>query len=576
MSAYRFESKDRSVEEVVFGVKKLRVPQFQRPYTWSEDQCADMWSDLIDEEFVFFGQFILNHENEQTEKYIDIVDGQQRITTMLILSALLRDEAKKIGADMVVETIQGALVSRADFSGPEFRVTISPTASDFFKKNIQSEDSDISKTPKISSEEESYIYKNYLFFKEKFCEVADGMTPGAKQDFIKKIFQTLRSSRVIATEIYDENDAYEIFESVNATGVDLSVADLLKNYLFKKIRVDGGTSGEVIERWNELVSNIKECDVDLVKFIRYYWLSKYQFVSESKLFRSIKNKQDLNAREFLEDLLEASRNLLDLRNPQEADFSGVAGSEKLKLALAGIKVMDVSQCYVFFLSLYRNRNAFNTNWIRVFEIVEKFNYLYHAVSKQPANKVERLYHEYAIKIEALVRSDLRNDKKSVGMETIINELRQRLIELVPQKEIFLNGFKKLNYKSKKDLCRYTLIKMERSAGLGSGEYELNLPSITIEHILPQKPGKDWGLTSSDVRQYVHNIGNLTLLGKKPNGTVQNKSIADKIQILKTATEIQLTLDLLKEIELTGSWDENSIDKRATSLAESAYSVVWKI
>ena len=61
--SFKFESKNQSLEETLFGINSLRVPQFQRPYTWEEDQCGDFWNDLVDDDSFFLGQFIFNYEN---------------------------------------------------------------------------------------------------------------------------------------------------------------------------------------------------------------------------------------------------------------------------------------------------------------------------------------------------------------------------------------------------------------------------------------------------------------------------------------------------------------------------------
>ena len=92
-------------------------------------------------------------------------------------------------------------------------------------------------------------------------------------------------------KVLDENVAYEIFESTNARGLDLSIADLLKNYIFRNIEQDNDTFLQAESFWNEMVANIDSTGDELKKFIRYYWLSKYQFLQYKPLFRGIKSLQ---------------------------------------------------------------------------------------------------------------------------------------------------------------------------------------------------------------------------------------------------------------------------------------------
>ncbi len=573
--AFKFESKDYSVEEALFGVHQLRVPQFQRPYTWEEDQCNDFWNDLIAGDSIFLGQFIFNYENYSKEKFVDIVDGQQRTTTILVLSAVFRDVAKSLGFDDVADVIQhNVMVARMNFEGPKYKVTVSPTLKHFFEKHIQDSNNIITdKTSYNKDTEEERVVKNYLYLKDSLLDFLKDMQHSVQIEEIKRLFELLKSTQVIITKIHDENDAYQIFESVNATGIDLNVSDLLKTFLFKKIKNEDGATKEVSEKWSEILENVS--NTELTKFIRYYWLSRQEdFVTESKLFKAITSTPAISSwKHFLSQLLENAKMYYDLRNPVDADFSAIDGGDKIKNALIGIKEMNITQCYVLLLCLYRNRERIETNWIRVFELVEKFNFIYHTVSKLPANKVEKLYQASAWRIEKLIQTETDQRALRVGIETEFNLITNKLKSFLPEKQVFINGFIELSYK-KKGICRYVLCKIEES--LGTKEYVLNQPNITIEHILPQKPGKDWSLTQSQIKGYVHNIGNLTLLGKKPNGTVQNKSIKEKIKILKEATEIKITQDLLSQIERKAVWNESLIKSRAEDLAKIAFDKIWKI
>lgn len=574
MNVKKFESRDYPIREALFGVNRLRVPLFQRPYAWEEDQCSDFWNDLVDDDSIFLGQFILNHENYQTEGYVDIVDGQQRTTTILILCAVFRDTAKALGYDDVASVIQdNAMVANRDFSGPQYQITVSPSLKNFFEDYIQSGEKIIDSSIVIASltPEEARVVKNYLSLKEKLDSILEGLAPSVKIGEIKKLFELLKAAQIIVTKIEDENDAFEIFESVNATGIDLNVADLLKNFLFKKVKEERGSTAGVADKWNEIVELVSESDIDLTKFLRYYWLSKYTFVSEAKLFRAIKNTNIISWTGFLQELHENAKLLSELRNPLDTDFSSIASGEKIKLALVGLKEMNITQCYVLLLAFYRNKDKIHTNWVKVFELIENFNFTYHTISRLPANRVEKLYQEYAGKLEELLKEEKKDEAIRVGAETLIKNLENKLKSLKPSKELFVLGFIELSYK-RKYLVRYVLTKIEESKG--TKEFTLNHPTITIEHVLPQKPGAGWDLTPAQIKGYVHNIGNLTLLGKKPNGTVQNKSIAEKVKILKDSTEIKITQELLAEIEGGEIWNESTINDRAKKLAELAYDKVW--
>jgi uncharacterized protein with ParB-like and HNH nuclease domain len=576
--SFNFESKNKSIEETLFGINSLRVPQFQRPYTWEEDQCSDFWNDLTDDDSFFLGQFILNYENKEKEGFIDIVDGQQRTTSILILCAVFRDKIKELGYHEDADVVQhNVMLGKKSFSGPVYKVLVSPTITNFFERYVQSGTEIIKSDTKHDSDEEKRVVKNYLFFKNQLDDyLKSATTASAQVELIKSIYNFLLKTQIIVTGIYDENDAYEIFESVNNTGIELGVADLLKNFLFKKIKIEeGGSVSDIMEKWSEILENVP--GTELTKFIRYYWLSKQrEFITEAKLFKAIKNHQEIQTgKQFLQELLDNAKIYYDLRNPLDADFSNIDHAEKVKNSLIGIREMNITQCYVLLLSIYRNRDKINTGWVRIFQLIEKFNFVYHAMSKLPANKVEKLYQEVAYKIEHVVNNEKNETALRIALETEFNNLSNKLKSLLPPKEIFVLGFMDLSYK-KKGLCRYVLSKIEESYGSDAQEFLLNQANLTIEHILPQKPGKEWNLTQSQIKNYVHNVGNLTLLGKKPNGAVGNKSIDEKIKILKESTEIKMTQKLMSDIELSGIWNEESIKLRSSELANLAFDKVWKI
>ena len=93
MSKFKFEAKDTKLKEVLFSStsSRIRIPRYQRPYAWTEEQVSEYWSDIISEDQAYFlGSFIFNKENED-DGFIDVIDGQQRILTSTIFIAVLRN-----------------------------------------------------------------------------------------------------------------------------------------------------------------------------------------------------------------------------------------------------------------------------------------------------------------------------------------------------------------------------------------------------------------------------------------------------------------------------------------------------
>ncbi len=569
-----FKSTDESLDASIFSTIRFRVPQFQRPYSWTEDQVNDFWDDLTGDGLGFFiGQFIFNFENFESTGFVDVIDGQQRITTITLFCVALREVAKSIGDLESAEIIQErSIAASKDFDGVKYRFVASPSIEVFFRDVIQDEENGEIVLDLAQNEEQKNIVKNYLILKQKIEESIGGLQREERVNQIRVLFNKIRSTKVILTKIFNEDDAFEIFETVNARGVELSVADLLKNYIFRKVKQEGRDIDDLQLKWTEIKDNLEDAEVDITKFLRYYWLSKYDFIPEKKLFREIKKKDFRSYFDVLEDLQKNSE-LLNALRTLNYDWDEVRNGEKIRCTLDGIRIMDVMQCYVLLLTLMRNITELPDSTWRVFQAVEKFNFLYHSISRQPANKVEKLYQSYAKTIEDVLALETENSSKQKDIQHIFDNLIQELRNLIPPYQVFLNGFRALSYK-KRALVNYCLARMEET--MGTEEKIINYSRVNIEHILPKNPGKDWNLSKKDIRKYVDNIGNLTLLGKKNNSRVGNKSIQDKIKILEDSTEIKMTKELLEDIKVNNSiWSEKEINARADKMAEEAYNYIWK-
>ena len=145
------------------------------------------------------------------------------------------------------------------------------------------------------------------------------------------------------------------------------------------------------------------------------------------------------------------------------------------------------------------------------------------------------------------------------------------------KELFLEKFDDIKYsnteKARKTIT-YILNKYENYLN-DVIEKNIDYDNVNIEHIIPQKP-ESWGLTRSEIRGYVHRIGNLTLISKRLNSQMGNIDLENKLPILKKSA-LKINEDLISDIEKNNNvWDEQSILERSNKLASIAYDEVWKI
>ncbi|MBI5685912.1 MAG: DUF262 domain-containing protein [Verrucomicrobia bacterium] len=569
-----FEAHDQPLESVLFSQNsKFRIPRYQRPYAWTEDQLADFWNDLNASDSPYFlGSFIFNLEPKAESGFVEVIDGQQRMLTVTILMAVLRDLVREIDPTLA-ERIQRQDIAIEDRNGKlSYRIECGDSTKPFFEKHIQDRDSKIlSSAP--NTPEEARIKANYDFLKIKVEEALTRCNTKEEQvGLIERLRKKVSELVVIQIQINSEEDAYEIFETTNARGVDLSIGDLLKNLIFKKIKAqeDRDFAKEV---WADILNDVQETSTELKRFIRYYWISKYALVTEKHLFREIK-KQTTDWQKLLEDLWAASASYNKLMEGERSEWVDVKHGARIYKSLTALKIMGVSQCYVLLLSILRNYQRLDTDPTRVFELIEKFTFNYSAICKLQANKVEKIYSAYARRIEDCVANE---PKKKVGgkIQSIFSQLEEELRQERPSYEVFKDSFDRVAYglsERSRQLAKYIL--SEINALETTGEHALDFDVVNIEHILPQNPCKEWGLSKKQIKGYVNKLGNLTLVGKTFNSKMGNRIIPEKIEAL-AESEIPMTQQLVKHLQGNGlKWDEADIEQRQAVFADVAYNKVW--
>ena len=578
-------SDTKSLGDIIFSNAKykVKIPKYQRPYSWGTQQIEEFWDDIVqDNPTYFLGPVIVNIEHRNGDDgFIEVVDGQQRLITSTILAAVIRDTYTLFGRSDLALTIQGNFISRKDLDNVDkgYRLTTGISTSDFFSEYIQKPNSNIGDSAP-STKEEKRIKDNYNSLKKLLEGHIDSETNTEnKIKKISKVRNTLNNLMVIEIEISNDSEAYEIFERVNNYGIDLSLSDLLKNHILKNV-----SNPDVAHKtWYEIEKNIQSSESEMKKFIRYHWLSKYRFKTEKQIYDDIKDQiKDYN--KFLDELYESSDLYLDILKGVKSDFedlkvNGKDISSKVYTVVIASRYMGISQDNVFYLSLIRNlnENKLIVNPSNFLLFLENFLFKYFAVSSLPANKVEKLFSKYAIELDNLCHSKKEDKFLKQDLNRMFDNFKGELRDLVPLKELFLEKFDDIKYsnteKARKTIT-YILNKYENYLN-DVIEKSIDYDNVNIEHIIPQKP-ESWGLTKEEIKGYVHRIGNLTLISKRLNSQMGNIDLENKLPILKKSG-LKINEDLIDDIESNNNiWNEKSILDRSKKLASIAYDEVWKI
>ena len=571
-----FKAEDRLMKDVLFANDvRFRIPRYQRPYSWGEDDVEELWNDLLQEDTLFIGSMIFNYEHQHNENYVDVIDGQQRLLSITVLEAVLRDVALLYDQNLsqLIQEFEIALKDR--HGNQDYRILCGDTTQPFFGNYIQKGNADI-RNARTTTAEERRIKANYSFFFNRVNANLDQLpTNEQKLASLKAIRTKLETLIVIHVRIDSEEEAYEIFETTNARGVDLSVADLLKNLVFKKIRVSDGADNAK-NKWEEMRTEIQATSTELTRFIRYYWISKHNPCPAKRLFREIK-RATTDWQGLLDDLHRDAGVFNDLYACNEADWMARRIHADTYRSLRAIKRMNFTISYIFLVRLFSNLQRLGLSPRSIVRTIERFTFLYSAVSRQPINKCEKVYSQHAKQLHEAVQVQDPKQRR-VAVEKVFAGLRNALIALVPAREVFKEAFMGIGYKNTQQARLFVgyILDTVNASIAPTNELLIDPNNVNTEHVLPQSPANGWGLSKSDVAPYVNLLGNLTLVDKRINSLAGNDGLAEKLDILDKS-ELPVTKALVREIRASGlSWGQAEIEHRQGRLAELAYDDLWKI
>ena len=551
------------------GNGKLYIPEYQRGYSWEEMQLDDFWIDLVqiyeentrDEHFL--GQVVIHKNKEDSKRYI--IDGQQRISTAIILLDILRTKFKEIAdsknnndANDDAEDINTRYIGRVSETKKEQYLSMGGVDKEFFIKYIQARgpiNYNDKKFEKKRLKPSNYnIFYASKFFEDKISKFITKKTPNEYIE-LNKLYQCLINQFILMTvETDDINEAYIIFESLNARGKALETADLLKNHILRKAHNDLSSATET---WNTIIDNLD--NIDPTKFIRYYWNSTKKFAREKDLFKSL--RKDISSQSDVNTLLSNLRSLskvcaaiLHPDDNKEFDLT------ELNERLLEMQKLDASS-YIPIIFALRLQNYSEEDINEVLKAIETLIVRNFVVSGLVANKYELEFAQIAKSISDKTWPP-NSDSSSSKMPTK-DDILKKLYSLMVSDEEFINNFRIFNSK-KNAVIRYLLRKIN-NFDINETKIVDDSNRVHVEHILPKKINDEWiNFNDEDHETYLWCLGNLTLLGQEYNNRAKNKGFDKKKEIYKKS-EIKMTRDLVS----IDDWTTFTIVKRQEDFAEIA-------
>lgn len=554
------------------GNEKLYIPEYQRGYSWEETQLDDFWLDLeqIYEENThdehFLGQVVIHKNKEDGKRYI--IDGQQRISTTIIFLDILRTKFKEIAdttnnndANDDSEDINAKYIGRISESKREQYLSMGGIDKEFFFEYVQKRgaiDYSDKKFDKKKLKPSNYnIFYACKFFNGKVNEFLE-KNESNQYKALNKLYQALINQFILMTvETDDINEAYIIFESLNARGKALETADLLKNHI---LRVAQSDLSSATETWNTIIDNLD--NIDPTKFIRYYWNSTKRFAREKDLFKElrtdIKTQSDVNT--LLANLRFLSKVCAAILHPDDnKDFDLTELNERL----IEMQKLDASS-YIPIIFALRLQNYSEEDINEVLKAIETLVVRNFVVSGLVANKYELVFAQIAKSISD--KTWPPNSEGESSKKPTKDDILKKLYSLMVSDEEFINNFRIFNSK-KNAVIRYLLRKIN-NFDINETKIVDDSNRVHVEHILPKKINDEWiNFNDEDHETYLWRLGNLTLLGQEYNNRAKNKGFDKKKEIYKKS-EIKMTRDLVS----IDDWTTFTIVKRQEDFAEIALKI----
>ncbi len=557
------KASETSLRNLLEGTKQFQIPLFQRPYSWKDKNWKALWEDLMslyNEEvkgFYFLGPIVTQSvpgTAEGISPFI-VIDGQQRLTTLTILLAALRNYLKKSDPSIAQEVDELYLINKFKKNDDIYKVLPTQDDREVYKSIIQSKKvRDIKK--------EGQIYQAYNFFDKELKKIDP--EEGISLDYAN--FKSIILERLILVNITtdDRDNPYLIFESLNNKGEELTQADLVRNYIFMQLPPE---DREEVYRneWLPLQQRFqvsmekKEYSEELTNAFWFYLRKDGEAVNQKEVYKSIKKRFD-NSVIGLESELQNLIKFADYY--QRFNFYEQEPEPKLRRWFKRLIRLDFTTCHIFLLNIY---HEYEEERLSLENFEEILRYL-------ESYFVRRLFAGVSTRSLGNVFNNLYGEVRKENPDDLVDGLRTVLIryegtKVWPADDLFREGIMTQAVYSNSSIDRVKLILESLEESLS--KERVDPQNLTIEHIMPQKLTKEWqkmlGAYSNVHKKWLHTLGNLTLTGYNPE--LSNKPFEKKLPHLRSSN-----VTLNQYFHNIDTWNEEAIKSRAKYLANIAIKV----
>ncbi len=550
-----------NLNEILGNGKKYQVPVYQRDYSWEEENWDDLWMDVIalqkSDQPHYMGAVVFQTTDR---KLFTIIDGQQRLATLSILILAAIDNINLLitsGIEPEANAERKTLLMDT-YLGSKDAVSLSYSSKLFLNDNDNSfYQSHLLQfrppnAPSRLSKSEKLMWEAFKYYKDKISGHFKNNRDGAK---LAAFVSNVVADRLMFIKIVvdDVLNAYTVFETLNARGLELTTTDLLKNYLLSRMLQSSQDQKIAKEQWQRIIQFVGLDEFP--RFLRYYWNSCHEFIRKDRLFKTIRDTVQTPGAVFeLLDNLERNAAVYAALNDPNDDLW--EGNRDARNRVRELQLFKITQCFPLLITAYARFSP--QDFEQVLRICSVISFRYNVISNLNPNLQENAYNEAAQKLFK-------------GEITTVKDVKRAMKVVYPDDEQFAAAFasKTISTRQNKKLVRYILYTLENQIAATNRDYEDE--SGTIEHILPENPAQDWESSFEIENQpnFIYRLGNYTLLETGKNKECQNKNYAEKLPKYKTS-QFRMTRDLDYP-----EWTPAQLRSRQGQFAKIA-TAVWRL
>ena len=533
--------------------KQYCIPVFQRDYAWTAEQCQKLFEDIVLayklDRLHFCGSFV--YAPLQSKNHIDyfiIIDGQQRFTTLYILLKALSDSAKD-EADK--EALRKYLYNEDRFNrysiDEKSKLKLKPVKTD----NDQLQLLMSGKLDEMDKSKEGIIYHNYMLF----MELIQNFLAEDPDNSVMMIHDGIDSLICADIRLDQDDDAQEIFERINSTGIKLGLPDLIRNYV---LMTDEDQERLYEEYWLKTQELLSKSGLDSF-FLDFLNFKLDGFTKESDAytdFKHIYTQGNYTNESMLQEILHYAQQYHTFYHGDNQL------SSEINIALSGLRQLNQTTVYLFLFQIF---DDFEEGMIdqaelgRILKLLLNYS-IRRLICEIGSNSLRGLYKTLYGRVFN------RTENKDHYYDSIVSFLLQLTSkDAIPSDTDFVIALKERNLYRKNALCKYLLSAIENQ-----GKEKVVTDNLSIEHIMPQNKnlstawqrmlGDDWELVKD---RYLHTLGNLTLTGY--NSELGDRPFAEKKELLEEAgTHITVLYSDVKDQDV---WNADAIEARAKRLSD---------